>query len=416
MQPIFSIVIPTRDRPNLLRDAIKSALEQEFDDYEIIVSDNSTNSETEKVVSEFQSKKLKYFRTPKPLDMPKSWDFALSKANGKFITFLADDDLLPKRFLEFYLKVINLKESKSIKVFSHGGATLSYIGENYRLTFHILSSRNVIDEFDVNRFLLGSKGVVNYFDVKHFFRWDLSLFLSWSRPHKSFFAKELYDLVRNKYGRCFFNWAPDITFPTIALYELARENNNAICDISIPLFIARDTPLSYGYGASRNLNKVMEFLHQFDEFKGTLMFSPFKDLFTVANVMYDSYLIAFNIVGEREIYNFLGKNVLRDFHGRAFKYILKELENLSKIDDMFRRRYERYQIKLKRYLYFWRIKKFLLSLIQDRKYFKYILKSRSRSLLGMQNEGQLSYKISGGLSESLNIVNAIIEEKLKELG
>ena len=427
MQPIFSIVIPTRDRPNLLRDAIQSALNQDFDDYEIIVSDNSTNSKTEKVVSEFQSKKLKYFRTPKPLDMPKSWDFALSKANGKFITFLADDDLLPKRFLEFYLKVVNLKESKSIKVFSHGGATLSYIdeklqiqnpykGENYRLTFHILlGDRNVIDELGANLLLLDSKGVVNYFDAKHFFRWDLSLFLSWCRPHKSFFAKELYDLVRNKYGKCFFNWAPDITFPTIALYELAKGNNNAICDISIPLFIARDTPLSYGYGASRNPNKVMEFLHQFDEFKGTLMFSPFKDLFTVANVMYDSYLIAFNIVGEKEIYKFLGKNVVRDFHGRAFKCILKELENLSKID-MLRERYERYQIKLKRYFYFWRIKKFLLSLIQNRGYVRYILKSRLRSLLGMQNGGQLSYKISGGLNESLNVVNAIIEEKLKELG
>jgi len=77
MRPLFSIVIPTRDRPNLLKDAIQSALNQEFDDYEIIVSDNSTNSETQKLVSEFESKKIKYFRTPRLLDMPKSWEFAL---------------------------------------------------------------------------------------------------------------------------------------------------------------------------------------------------------------------------------------------------------------------------------------------------------------------------------------------------
>jgi glycosyltransferase involved in cell wall biosynthesis len=105
MQQLFSIVIPTRDRPNLLRDAIESALQQEFDDYEIIVSDNSTNSETEKVVSEFESKKIRYFRTPKPLDMPRSWDFALSKANGKFITFLADDDILQKNSYDFIQKL-----------------------------------------------------------------------------------------------------------------------------------------------------------------------------------------------------------------------------------------------------------------------------------------------------------------------
>jgi hypothetical protein len=56
--------------------------------------------------------------------MPRSWDFALSKANGKFITFLADDDLLPRKFLQFYSKVVNLKENRRVKVFSHPNMNL----------------------------------------------------------------------------------------------------------------------------------------------------------------------------------------------------------------------------------------------------------------------------------------------------
>ena len=39
-QPFFSIVIPTKNRPEYLRESIQSVLLQDFTDYELIVSDN----------------------------------------------------------------------------------------------------------------------------------------------------------------------------------------------------------------------------------------------------------------------------------------------------------------------------------------------------------------------------------------
>jgi glycosyltransferase involved in cell wall biosynthesis len=414
MQQLFSIVIPTRDRPNLLRDAIQSALEQEFDNYEIIVSDNSTNSETEKVVSEFESKKLKYFRTPKPLDMPRSWDFALSKANGKFITFLADDDLLPKKFLRFYSKVVNLKENKGIKVFSHRWGVFSNIVEKLQ-TQNLNNSEE--KKYAFLFYILNNKDTINRFEAKLIFRLQVSLARNWCIPHTSFVDKDFYDFIRSKYGRCFFNWAPDLTFSFVALYELSKENNKNVCDVNVTLLIARDTPFSYGYGARRNPEKVKEFLYQFDEFRGKLMFSPFKDLFTVWNCVYDSFLIAFDIIGKNEIYNLAGKDALRDFHRKFFIAILEELRDLSKKD----KSYEKYQKKVKRYFYFWKIKNFLFGLIQDREYIKEVLKSRLRRSLGIQSENQgflfnpVRYDVSN-LKEAISIADTIIEEKLKELG
>ena len=44
--PFFSIVIPTKNRPVFLRESIQSILYQDFDDYEIIVSDNFNETET----------------------------------------------------------------------------------------------------------------------------------------------------------------------------------------------------------------------------------------------------------------------------------------------------------------------------------------------------------------------------------
>jgi len=226
MRPLFSIVIPTRDRPNLLKDAIQSALEQEFDDYEIIVSDNSTNSETQKLVSEFESKKIKYFRTPRPLDMPKSWEFALSKANGKFITFLGDDDLLPKKFLKVYSKIVSSNENKNIKVFSHVWMGLSPVDEKSvgeKSKMQDLDGSSEEKKYRLVSFTLKNKGIVNKFDAKYIFRLKLSLVRFFAVPHISVINKDFYDFIKNKYGRCFFNWAPDITFSTICLYEDKKE-------------------------------------------------------------------------------------------------------------------------------------------------------------------------------------------------
>ncbi len=401
MRPLFSIVIPTRDRPNLLKDAIQSALEQEFDDYEVIVSDNSTNSDTQKVVSEFQSNKLKYFRTPKPLDMPRSWDFALSKANGKFINILGDDDLLPKKFLHLYYKIVNLKENRNIKAFFHEHS--SFTNEDN-------------SKFKLVVFMSFRKNLIEILDPKSFFRMQITWGGSFFVPQVAFINKSFYDFIKNKYGRCFFNWAPDISFSYVALYELSRENE-ILCKVNMPLLIARDTSYSYGYGSRNNPNKVKEFLYQFEEFKGKLIFSPYKTLFTLYNTIYDTYLNAFNIIGEKEVYRLAGKDAIRDFHRRFFIKILDELVILLKKDEF----YKNYHRKVKRDFMLWKLRNFIFGLIQDRKYVKDVIASRIKHFLGIKNEKHefyhnlLHYDVSD-LHEALRVVDSIIDEKLKELG
>ena len=48
-RPLFSVVIPTRNRGHLLRHALHTALNQTFDDYEIVVSDNNSSDATPQV-------------------------------------------------------------------------------------------------------------------------------------------------------------------------------------------------------------------------------------------------------------------------------------------------------------------------------------------------------------------------------
>lgn len=117
-KPFITVAIPTYQRPNLLRDAIQSALDQEIATcyYDIIVVDNddSTNgsNETENIVREFHTDKISYYRNSKNLGMFGNWNRCFELAEGDWIALLHDDDAL----MPNYIKVVSnlLKRKKNI--------------------------------------------------------------------------------------------------------------------------------------------------------------------------------------------------------------------------------------------------------------------------------------------------------------
>src|SRR5579872_799963 len=97
----FSVVVPTRERAETLRHCLRTCLDQDFQDYEVIVSDNDGSPPTRAVVDEIGSQKVKYVRTPRALSLASSWDFAVSHARGEYVLLIGDDDgLLPHCLVE----------------------------------------------------------------------------------------------------------------------------------------------------------------------------------------------------------------------------------------------------------------------------------------------------------------------------
>jgi glycosyltransferase involved in cell wall biosynthesis len=90
--PLFSVIIPTRNRAHLLRHAMQSVLWQTFDDYELIVSDNCSADNTAKVVREVGGTRARLVGPDRVLAMPDHWEFALDHARGQFVAYLCDDD------------------------------------------------------------------------------------------------------------------------------------------------------------------------------------------------------------------------------------------------------------------------------------------------------------------------------------
>jgi hypothetical protein len=100
--PAFSIVIPTRERAATLSSALQSCLQQTFSDFEIVVCDNCSSSETRHVVENIASQKVVYHRSPVVLSMRDNWNLAYSLTRGKHIIYIGDDDSL----MPFALRVL----------------------------------------------------------------------------------------------------------------------------------------------------------------------------------------------------------------------------------------------------------------------------------------------------------------------
>src|SRR5690348_1289323 len=95
-QPRFSVVVPTRDRADTLGPALRTCLDQDFADYEVVVCDNCSSPATREVVDRLASPKVRYHRAPGPLAMADNWNLAYSQVRGEYVLFLGDDDgLLP---------------------------------------------------------------------------------------------------------------------------------------------------------------------------------------------------------------------------------------------------------------------------------------------------------------------------------
>lgn len=101
-QPFFSVVIPTFNRSELFPFAVQSILNQTFQDYEIIVSDNFSTDQTPEVARQFTDPRVSYVRTPRHYTIADSWEFARSCAKGKLIIMLSDDDALVGPALEHF--------------------------------------------------------------------------------------------------------------------------------------------------------------------------------------------------------------------------------------------------------------------------------------------------------------------------
>lgn len=91
--PKVSICIPTYKQPSLFKRTLNSVFIQDYKDYEVIITDDSTDDCIKEIIKEFPDfEKLSYIKNEKRKGSPDNWNEAIDHAKGEYIKILHHDD------------------------------------------------------------------------------------------------------------------------------------------------------------------------------------------------------------------------------------------------------------------------------------------------------------------------------------
>jgi glycosyltransferase involved in cell wall biosynthesis len=100
-QPLFSVVIPTYNRGEMISATLETVLAQTYPHYEVIVVDDCSTDETEKVLDPYiKSQRIRYFRHDQNYERAAARNTGMENAAGDFVTFLDSDDFMYPNNLE----------------------------------------------------------------------------------------------------------------------------------------------------------------------------------------------------------------------------------------------------------------------------------------------------------------------------
>jgi len=114
-QPLVTIGIPTYNRADAyLRETLAGAMNQTYENIEIIVSDNCSSDNTEAFIRGISDRRIRYFRHKKNIGANNNFNYCLEQANGDYFLLLQDDDMIDSDFVEACMTVANHSKDTGI--------------------------------------------------------------------------------------------------------------------------------------------------------------------------------------------------------------------------------------------------------------------------------------------------------------
>lgn len=89
--PLVSVVVPTRDRAEVIGAAIESVLGQSWRHLELLIVDDGSTDDTAEVVAGYDDDRLRYLPTP-PAGVSRARNLGLEQARGDYIAYLDSDN------------------------------------------------------------------------------------------------------------------------------------------------------------------------------------------------------------------------------------------------------------------------------------------------------------------------------------
>jgi glycosyltransferase involved in cell wall biosynthesis len=114
----ISVVIPTFNRSELLTGAIRSVLNQTFQDFEVLIVDDGSSDTTPDVVNSFDDNRIHYVRHTAPRGGAAARNTGIARAGGEYVAFLDDDDEWFPHKLASQMAVMRRSEPEVAAIYS----------------------------------------------------------------------------------------------------------------------------------------------------------------------------------------------------------------------------------------------------------------------------------------------------------
>lgn len=268
---LYTIIVPTRDRVTTLNATIQSCLAQDFDNLQIIVSDNCSVDETEDLVRSFSDSRLKYIKTPKRLSMADSFEYALKHSRPSIALTIGDDDGLSYGCIK---RVDEIIRETGTKILTTEKAQYDWPGMSKNRSNQIQFSlnkgyeRRKVDEY----YLEVLNGWRSYYEIPLIYH--------------CFFDTEYLNLFRKKNGRVFNSQQIDIfSAMQFAAFEIDYVHSFE------PLIINGASPKSNGAQHFGHVVDQSE-VKKWESENNIPLLKPFKFCKSIRYLILESYLQA----------------------------------------------------------------------------------------------------------------------------
>ena len=165
--PTVSVIIPTYNRAHLVGKAIKSVLNQTYQDFEIIVIDDGSTDNTEETVKSFNNFKIRYICHTNNQGVSVARNTGIRASRGKYIALLdSDDEWLPEK-LDKQIKVLKSEFPEAGVVYSNvlyideSGKNMKKLGNPKKVEGHIYEDLLVRNYVGTSSTLLVKKECFN---------------------------------------------------------------------------------------------------------------------------------------------------------------------------------------------------------------------------------------------------------------
>src|SRR5262245_17268122 len=150
--PAITVLVPVFNRERFVDEAIRSVIEQDYEDFELLLVDDGSTDRTPAVIETWKTRdpRVVSVTSPTNLGIPGALNLGLAQARGKYVARLDSDDLMMPRRLAGQAAVLDARPevtlvSSAYDVVDREGRHLAtWTGHESEVTTFLLNFFNAV--------------------------------------------------------------------------------------------------------------------------------------------------------------------------------------------------------------------------------------------------------------------------------